>query len=170
MMDAKTALYTRRSIRAYTGRPLTDEEISDILRAGFSAPSCANLRPLHFIVVRERATLELIVSVHPHSKAVLQAGCCIVVCADRNLHDNLYYDNQDASAAIENMLLMAHGMGLGGLWMGLRPDEDKAAPIAAALGLPGSVLPFGLVAVGEPAEEKDAPDRTLPDRVHWDRW
>ena len=168
-MDTQTAIFTRRSVRAYTGVPVSDDDLHDILRAGFSAPTCANFRPWQFVVVRERATLEAVCRVQG-SRFMLQAGCGIVVCGDKTIHENEYYLNQDCCAAIENMLLLAHGLGLGGLWMGLNPHEEKAEHLRRVLQLPDEVLPMAFLAIGEPAEHREAQDRYNAERVHFDHW
>ena len=60
-MDTLEAIFTRRSIRAYTGEALSEEQLRTILRAGFSAPTAMNKRPWHFVVLRDAqgGTLDL---------------------------------------------------------------------------------------------------------------
>ncbi len=169
-MDALQAIFTRRSIRAYTGEAVTDEQLRTILRAGFSAPTAMNRRPWHFIVLRKPETLQAVTTFHPYSKMLPRAGCGILVCGDKDLNANEYYLAEDGSAAMENMLLAAHAQGLGAVWLGVFPRDERVAPLRALAGLPEHVLPIGLMAVGVPAETREAPDRYEADKVHFEQW
>lgn len=169
-MDAIECILTRRSIRKYTGKPIPEDKLHTILRAGMSAPTAANLRPWRFIVIRNPETLKAVSTAHPYSKMLPQAGCGILVCGDNQANKSLYYLAEDCSAAIQNMLLAAHALGLGAVWLGAHPDEEHIQAIGVLMKLPQSILPVGLVAMGEPDEVKDAPDRYEPDRVHFEQW
>jgi nitroreductase len=76
------AIYTRRSIRKYSSRPLPRETVEGIVKAGMNAPSAGNEQPWHFIVTDRRKVLEKISSVHPHAEMVRQAPVAILVCGD----------------------------------------------------------------------------------------
>lgn len=169
-MDTLQAIFTRRSIRAYTGEAITDEQLRTLLRAGFSAPTAMNKRPWHFVVLRDPQTLQQITTFHPYSKMLPSAGCGILVCGDQNLSGSEYFLAEDCSAAMENMLLAAHAMGLGAVWMGVFPRDERMAPLRELTGLPDHVLPIGLMAVGVPAETREAPDRYEDAKVHLERW
>jgi nitroreductase len=169
-MDALTAIFTRHSIRKYTGEPITDDQLHTILRAGFSAPTAMNTRPWQFVVVRSAETLEAITKAHPYSKMLPSAGCGILVCGDTAKNENLYYLAEDCSAAIENMLLAAHAQGLGAVWLGVHPRDERVQAMRALMELPESIFPIGMMAVGNPAETRDAPDRFEADKVHFEKW
>jgi nitroreductase len=169
-MDTLEAIFTRRSIRAYTGEAITDEQLHTILRAGFSAPTAMNKRPWHFIVMRDADTLQKITTFHPYSKMLPKAGCGILVCGDLNLSSSEYFLAEDCSAAMENMLLAAHALDLGAVWMGVFPRDERMQPLRELLALPEHVLPIGLMAVGVPAESRDAPDRFEAEKVHLEKW
>ena len=77
---------------------------------------------------------------------------------------------QDTTAATENILLAARGAGLGGVWIGVWPDEDRVANVRALAGLPEGIEPMCMIAIGHPAEEKPPADRYRPELVHRDRW
>jgi nitroreductase len=76
---------------------------------------------------------------------------------------------QDLSAAIENLLLEAVHLDLGGVWMAVAPDADRIANVAQIIGNPEGVEPFALVALGHPAKEPTPKGATRYDesRVHW---
>ncbi len=164
------AIFNRRSIRKYTGQPVTDETIETLLRAGMAAPSAGNEQPWHFVVIRDRATLEAITRFHPYAQMLHGADCAIVVCGDTALERYRGFWVQDCSAAAENMLLTVQDLGLGSVWVGVYPMADRVEPLKQLLGLPESVIPLGILPLGYPAEQKNPANRFNPERIHRDRW
>jgi nitroreductase len=169
-MNVIDAIFTRRSIRKYTGQPIEQGELEQILKAGFYAPSAHNHQPWHFIVVRDPRILEKIAAGHQYSKMLPQAGCAIIVCGDTKKEELLGFLIEDCSAAIQNMLLAAHGLGLGAVWCGLYPVTRLTALIGGLLGLPSKIIPVGMVVVGHGDEARNVPDRYDENRVHLDKW
>ena len=100
------------------------------------------------------------------------AALAIVVCGDLDAaHDRqLSYLLQDCSAAIENLLLAAHTLGLGACWLGVHPREDRLRHFKEVLGLPATVLPVACLAVGLPAEHKKPRTRFNAACVHFETW
>ncbi len=169
-MDALTCILTRRSIRKYTGEPIADEQLHTILQAGMSAPTAMNTRPWQFVVIKNPETLQAVTVAHPHAKMLPQAGCGILVCGDKARNASLDYLIEDCSAAIENMLLAAHALGLGAVWLGIHPREERVNALRELTKLPDGVCPIGLIAVGVPDETRDAPDRYEADKIHSEVW
>lgn len=169
-MNVIDAILTRRSIRRFTGQVISDEQLELLLKAGFQAPSAHNLQPWHFIIVKEKANLEKISSSHPYAKMLPQAGCGIIVCGDVKKEPNEGFLAEDCAAAIQNILLAAHGTGLGAVWCGLYPNTDRTTVISSILKLPENIIPVGLIAVGYPNEEKTAQDRYDSTRIHYETW
>ena len=167
-MDALEAIFTRRSIRAYTSEPVSEEDLKVILEAAMNAPSASNRQPWHFIVVDDRSKLDALMEVHPYSKMLAQAPLAIVVCGDTKVSSS--YWQQDCSAATENLLLAARALGLGTVWLGVYPREDRVNGISRIFQLPAHVKPLAVVAVGHPAEEKGRVDRWQEERVHRNQW
>jgi len=167
-MDALEAIFTRRSIRAYTSEPVSEEDLKVILEAAMNAPSASNRQPWQFIVVDDRSKLDAIMEVHPYSKMLAQAPMAIVVCGDTEVSSS--YWQQDCSAATENLLLAARALGLGTVWLGVYPREDRVNGISRIFQLPAHVKPLAVVAVGHPAEEKGRVDRWQEERVHRNQW
>lgn len=161
---------SRRSIREYTGEPITDDDLETLLRAGFCAPTARNLRPWHFIAVRDGNALGGIAEIHPYAKMLPRAGCGIVVCGDRAIQPEDGYLALDCAAAIQNILLAAHALGLGAVWLGVWPRAERVEKLRGVLSIPETILPVGIVAVGHPAEEKLPRDSYDAARVHRDRW
>jgi len=170
MTDGLDLLMTRRSIRRYSDGPVTDAEVEQILRAAMAAPSAGNQQPWHFVFIRDRGIMRQIMAVHPYSSMLAQAPVCIAVLADTSLERHKGYWVQDCSAATMNILLAAHALGLGAVWLGVHPVAEREAGLREILGLPDGVECLSLVAVGRPAESPEHPDRYDPSRVHRDRW
>ena len=101
---------------------------------------------------------------------LLEAPLAIVVCGDRAIEKMDAYLVVNCSAATQNILLSAYDMGLGSVWLGIYPREDRIRMLGRILNIPEEILPVSLVAVGYPAEEKGDPKRFLPERIHYDLW
>jgi nitroreductase len=160
----------RRSIRRYTDERVTDGQVTELLRAAMNAPSAGNQQPWCFVIVRSRQLLDRIPTIHPYAAMTPHASLVIAVCGDMTGLGHPEFWVQDCSAATENVLLAAHEMNLGAVWLGVYPDGERVAAVRQLLGLPGHVIPLSLVAVGYPAESPPARDRFDTSRVHYDRW
>ncbi|HJN15161.1 MAG TPA: nitroreductase family protein [Armatimonadota bacterium] len=169
-MEAIKCIMTRRSIRQYTDEPVEGEVVEKLLRAAMAAPSAANCQPWQFVVVRDQAKREAFAGFHPYGKMLASAPIGILVCGDTELELADGYWVQDCSAATENLLLAAHALGLGAVWLGITPREDRTAETRELFGLPENVIPLGMMSIGHPAEEKGSEDRFQPSRVHHDQW
>jgi nitroreductase len=169
-MDAIDAVMTRRSIRRYTNQPVPEELVTRLLRAAMAAPSARNQQPWLFIVVRDRGQLAAVAAAQPNGGMVAQAQLAVVVCADLDLVESEGFWLQDCAAATENLLIAAHALGLGAVWSGTYPREERVARVSRVFGLPGNIIPFAVVPMGYPAEHPTAADRFDPARVHVDRY
>jgi len=170
-MEALEAILTRRSIRHYTDQAVSEEEIEKLLRAAMQAPSAGDEQPWHFIVIRDRATLDAIPAIQPYAQMLKEAPAAIVVLGDPRLERKVAgMWLQDCSAATENLLLAAHAQGLGACWCALHPIETCVAAVREMLSIPKDVTPLAIVALGHPAKEKPPVDRFIATRVHRERW
>jgi len=169
-MELMEALLTRRSVRKFSGEPISADDLTAILRSGSYAPSAMNRQPWHFVVLRERETLEAITKIQPYTQMLPKAGCGIVVCGDKLRQPQMGFLVEDCSAAIQNMLLAAHGLGLGAVWCGLYPVSIFTKPLSKLLKLPIQMVPVGLIAVGHKTEDRTVAERFDPDRVHYEVW
>jgi len=169
-MDALEAMLTRRSIRTYRDEPVSEEAIETLLRAAMAAPSAGNEQPWHFVVIRDRAVLDAIPSVHPYAQMAAGAPLAIAVCGDERLAKYEGFWVQDCAAATENLLLAAHASGLGAVWCGVYPSEERVAAVRELLAVPEQITPFCLVVIGHPDESKGPADRYDDARVHRDRF
>ncbi len=165
-------IFGRRSIRAYESAPVSTEAVRLMLEAAMAAPSARAADPWRFVVVRNKNTLKRIAEGLPFGQMLPSAGLGIFVCGDLDAaHDRqLSYLLQDCSAAVENLLLSAHVLGLGACWLGIHPREERMQHVRNILGLPASVVPVCGVAIGYPAEQKESRTRYNEAFVHHDTW
>lgn len=169
-VDAIEAILTRRSIRRYTPQQVSEETVRQLLQAAMSAPSAGNQQPWQFVVITERRLLDEIPRFHPFAAMLKEASVAIMVCGDLRLEKNKGYWVQDCSAATQNLLLAAHAKGLGAVWLGVYPREDRVVNARKLLGLPESVVPLCLVPLGYPAERIPSTERYDASRVHSNTW
>lgn len=167
MDERLNVIFSRRSIRAYTDEPVGEDDIQALLEAAMAAPSASNLKPWHFVVVTDRATLQALAAVHPYGEMLRQAGLGIAVCGDPEVSDSWVLD---CSAATENILLAAAALGLGGVWLGCHGRPERVEAVRRVLGIPESMGLLSLLSIGHPAEEKAARTQYDPSRVHHQRW
>ena len=93
------------------------------------------------------------------------------MCADLELDKYPGHWVQDCSAATQNLLLAAHARGLGVVWLGVYPDEERVAGLKSTLGLPEQVVPLCVVPLGHPAARQQPPARRYDEtRLHHDHW
>lgn len=168
MSDIMTHILSRRSIRKYTDEPVSREDIVRLLQAAMAAPSATNRKPWEFIVVTEPKVLDGLRKALPFGR--YNAPLAIVVCG--NMRRALPWPArdfwiQDCSAAIENILLAAAGLGLGAVWIGVHPISLFVKAVSRTLSLPRSIVPLGVVYAGYPAETKAPRTQYDEKRIHW---
>jgi len=184
-MEVLEAIASRRSIRKFREQPVEPEKLRAVLEAARQAPSWSNLQCWRFVVVQDpavRATLSDLsfvesffaaygFSKNPAQKSIAQAPVVIVACADPaksgSMADQSYY-LVDLGIATENLMLAAHGVGLGTVFVGVF-DEEKVRHL---LGIPADIRIVGLFPLGYPLEEKKAgpPRKPLEEIVFHEKW
>ncbi len=169
-MEAIEAILTRRSIRKYTSDLITDEQLHKLLDAAMNAPSSSNGQPWHFVVIDDRRMLDEIPKFHPYSGMLKESPVAVVVCGDTKLERSKGVWVQDCSAATENILLAARALGLGSVWLGVFPIEERMSGVRKLLNLPDNVIPLNIIALGHPGESKPPANRFNSERVHRNRW
>lgn len=167
------AIQTRVSVRQFTGEKISAEQIETLLRCAMSAPSAINKQPWAFVVVTDEALLKKMGEAFPYSRCGNGAACAFVMCGD--LSKAIEGEGQgfwinDVSAATENLLLAAHAMGLGAVWTGVYPSQERTPQVQAMLGLPEQVLPMCIVPVGVPAEQPAVKQKFKEENIHYNRW
>jgi nitroreductase len=185
-VDVIEAIKTRRSIRLFKKKDVSPQKIVDILECGVRAPSASNYQPWEFVVVREESIKNRIgylgarslyerkkrklKDAQKHFSKIAEAPVFIVVACDTK--SSPIFWRHDGAAATQNMLLAAHGQGLGGVWVG--------APVALAkhkneikklLGMPKNYDIISIVALGYPAKNpRPRPMKEFKEKVHFERW
>ena len=165
-------IMTRTSIRQYTEEPVSKADIETMLRAGMAAPTAVNKQPWHFVAITSKAKLAELAGNNPRSM-LKQDPMAIVVCGDMEKAlpgRGQGFWVQDCSAATENILLAAHALGLGAVWTGLYPDEDRAGAVAKILKLPETFIPLCTVVIGHPAEHPQPKDKWKPENVSYNEF
>jgi len=160
-------IFARRSIRRYTGEPVTEAEITSLLEAGMAAPSASNRKPWHFCVITDKAALKVLAEAHPYGKMLTEAELAIAVCGDPAISS---WWVQDCTAATENILVAASGLGLGAVWLGCHNVDEREQVVRDVAGIPAKIGVLCLISVGRPGETKEARTQYDPDRVHGNRW
>jgi nitroreductase len=148
------------------------EKVDALLKAAMAAPSAVAKDPWRFVVVQDQAVLKRLSEGLRNGRFLADAPLGIIVCGERAAaHDQQEsYMLQDCSAAIENILLAAHALGLGACWLGLHPRAARVAFMREALGIPESITPISGISIGYPGETKEARTRYDASRVHHDKW
>jgi nitroreductase len=157
----------RRSIRRYTAQDVSDEQVRVLLEAAMAAPSANNVRPWHFVVVRDANLRKELSKTHRWSYMCADAPVVFAVIGDSRASDRWV---EGTSAATENLLLAAAGIGLGGVWIGVCRREERESHVRQTLGIPDHLRVLCLVAVGHPAEEKKPRTQYDESRVHRETW
>jgi nitroreductase len=168
-MDLMKLIKERRSVRLYDlKQDVSDDLVRQILEAGMWAPSAGNVQPWHFFITRDRALKGQLVRAAYGQSFIAEAPVVVIVCADQQEASLTYgsrgaelYCIQDTAAAIQNMLLMAHSMGLASCWIGAF-DEKSAA---RAIGASRMLRPVAILPLGYPAEVPKPPARKQLDAV-----
>jgi nitroreductase len=156
-MDLLEGIYSRRSLRHYTADPVSREDLLEIIRAGTWAPSGLNNQPWRFVIVTDGGLRSRIAELTKYSRIVKEAPAGIAVFIDREVMYHEVKDHQAMGACLQNMLLAAHALGLGAVWLGeILKNGDRVREL---LGLPGTLDFMALVAVGHPTGEKKVSSR-----------
>jgi nitroreductase len=168
MTDILETIYKRRSIRKYKEKPVEKEKLIDLLKAGMAAPTACNNQPWEFVVVDDPDVME---QFHTRMKyGQYNAPAAFVVCHNphigRQQSCNRFWV-QDCSAAVENILVAAVGLGLGTVWLGVYPNEETIPTVKEIVNLPEQVTPLAVLYVGYPGEEKESHTKYEERRVHW---
>lgn len=171
-MDSRLEMiYKRRSIRQYQEKTVPRELLIELTQAGMAAPSAVNKQPWQFIVVTDQPQLSALKNVLPYGK--YNAPAALLVCGvpgSAHADDFGNYWVQDCSAATENILIAAVGLGLGTVWTAVFPVQERVEMVQKVLDLPPDVIPLNVILVGFPAEEKPARTQYNEKKVHWQKY
>jgi nitroreductase len=157
------AIYGRRSVREFTPEAVLEEQVREVLRAASWAPSGLNNQPWRFVVVRNAAVKAQVAAQTRYGRIIEAAPVIIAVFIDSEAMYNAVKDHQAMGACLQNMLLAAHAMGLGAVWLG--EILKSAAAVRDILGLPTRYELMAVVALGHPARRDQTSSRRELDEL-----
>ncbi|MGO2117782.1 MAG: nitroreductase family protein [Fusobacterium sp.] len=147
-------IFERRSIREFLTKKVEDDKIREILRAGMQAPTAGNQRAYKFVVVENKVILNKLSNLSLYAAPLKKCSVAVVVLKDENVArfpENL---EQDLGAVVENILLEAVHLGLGAVWLGVSPFEDRMKYVVEVLELEKGEIPYCVVPIGYPTEDQ----------------
>lgn len=161
----------RKSVRAYTDRAVSHEQLDTLIRAAMAAPTGRDMRPWHFIVLEGRHQLSPLAEQLPYAKMLAEAQAAVVVCGDMSVTDKEGKPSRnwtfDCSAATENLLLQAEAMGLGAVWTGVYPYDERLEAVKQVLQLPDHLIPLNVIPIGYPKGDPQPKDKYDPAKVEY---
>lgn len=169
-MEIQEALLNRRSIRKYKDQKISKEDIDKILKAAMYAPSAMNLQAWHFIVIDDKEIMIETIKSIPYAEILRQSATAIVVCGDSSVEKNESWLLQNCSAAIQNILISAYGLGIGSCWIAIHGMDDVYKNIKTQFKLPENIVPVSLISLGYPDEEVTAEERFIEEKIHNNKW
>ncbi len=170
--DAITVIHSRKSVRSFTGQPVSKDDLGKILRAGMAAPTAVNKQPWSFVAVTDRKTLDSLKDGLPYAKMLDKAGAAIVVCAlpEKAYEQQVELAVIDSTCASENILLAAEALGLGAVWTAAYPYKDRMDFVRKTLSIPDSVIPLNVIPIGYPTGVDKPKDKFRSENIHWEKW
>ena len=167
------AIFKRKSIRKFLDKPIEDEKIERLLRAGMQAPSAVNSQPWEFLVVKDRESIETISKMSIYSKPAETSTCCMICLFNQDYLSKFkryVWVEQDMGACTENILLQAVEEGLGAVWLGTYPDEERVNYLRKHFNIPDNVYPYSVVVLGYPTEDYHGESRFDESRIHYETY
>ncbi len=161
-------IHSRKSVREYIDRPVSEDDLETLVRAGMASPTGKNLQPWVFYIIRNTQVLKKLGSDLPTAKMLKKVHAAIMICGDLSKADTTSYRNywlMDCSAASENILLAAESMGLGACWTAVFPYADRDETVRKHISLPDHHIPLNIIPVGYPSGKESPKDKWDPGNV-----
>ncbi|MBQ2594093.1 MAG: nitroreductase family protein [Candidatus Riflebacteria bacterium] len=165
-------IHQRKSVRNYIEKEVTKEQLETIIKAAMAAPTAINAQPWQFLVVTDKALKAKYAEGNRQAEMINKCSALVVVCGDKTIGNErswAYWD-QDCSAATENLLLAVESLGLGAVWTGIYPGEDRIKTVKERFALPDNVVPLCVILVGYPDGTDQPKDKWKPERIHWNKY
>lgn len=162
------SIFHRTSVRDFTDKPVEQENIELIMKAAMAAPSAGNQQPWEFYVVTDKQKLGSLAACSPYAGCTKKAPMAIVLCYKE---DVMFPEcvEIDLSACAENILLEADSLGLGAVWLGIAPVQDRMDKVKEVIGIPDRLKAFAIIPCGYPVNIKEQQDRFDEKRIHYVR-
>lgn len=174
-MKTLDCIKTRRSRRKFLDKEIEQYKINKIIEAGIQAPSSQDCQPWHFIIIKNKEIKEKLANIkeEDNREHILTAPICIMVCIDKEKSPSRYIE--DGVCATENMLLSAHDLSLGSVYVtGSKLSEpERAEKIRKLLNIPQNIEPITILPVGYPDPSEKLKKKDLIDkkeRIHLEKW
>ncbi len=174
-MDTLTNIFSRKSIRRFEDRPISQEDLHTILEAAMSGPSCADTKDWQFIVVDDKEFLAKMADCNGRPAQLLkEAPCAILICGDldKAFPGGPEYWVIDGAIAGQNITLAARALGIGSVWLGTWPQMNRVEGQKELFGLPDSIVAHSIIALGYSAETAKTAKREHYNEevVHYNQW
>lgn len=172
-METLRCIKTRRSIRKFKDKEIPKESIEKLLDAARCAPSSMDCQPWEIIIVKEKKAKEKLAELKgkENKPAILGAPLILIICVDRNKSKSRWIE--DGTVATENILLAAHDLGLGAVYVtGFSPKDPKVElEIQKILSLPKNITPICIIPMGYPDKKPEPKElRSLGSMIHNEKW
>lgn len=165
---ALSVIFNRKSVRNFIKeRPVSDEDVQTLIKAGMAAPSGKDTRPWEFLIINDRDILDKMAAELPTAKMLAEAPMAIVVCGD-TIRSSYWY--LDCSAATENILLAAEALDLGAVWTASYPYRDRMATVIKYTKMPAQMLPLVVIPIGYPKGNYSPKDKYDSSKIHMNKW
>jgi nitroreductase len=171
--DEMNAIFKRKSIRKLLDKEIEEEKIERLLKAGMQAPSAVNSQPGEFLVVKDKESIEAISNMSIYSKPAKTSTCCIITLFNNDYLSRFkkyVWVEQDMGACTQNILLQAVEEGLGAVWLGTYPDEERVNYLKEHFNIPENVYPYSVIVLGYPIEDYTGTDRFDETRIHYESY
>lgn len=162
-METIEAIRTRRSVRTFLNKDVSEDHLGQILEAGRWAPSGLNNQAWCFITIRNTETKVELSKLTHYGHIIKIAPLMIAVFLDKEHMYNYVKDVQSIGASMQNMLLAIHSLGLGGVWLG--EILNNREQVNKVLEVPVSFELMGVIAIGHPVSEKRSSERKEISRI-----
>lgn len=165
---ALSVIFNRKSVRSFIkDRPVSDEDVQTLIKAGMAAPSGKDTRPWEFLIINDRDILDKMAAELPTAKMLAEVPMAIVVCGD-TIRSSYWY--LDCSAATENILLAAEALDLGAVWTASYPYRDRMETVIKHTNMPAQVLPLVVIPIGYPKGNYSPKDKYDSSKIHMNKW
>ena len=153
-------IFKRKSIRNFSDDEVSTDKIKNLIRAGMQAPSAFNSQPWEFIIVSDEEDLKAVSKMSRYARPAENAQKLIIVLG------NTTKDNVVMPMIQQNILLQAVAEGLGAVWLGFYPIEDRVDSLRQYFNIPDYIIPFSVIAIGYPKEDKESESRYDESKIH----
>ena len=160
-------IFTRTSVRSFEDKPVEKDIVLKLLKAAFASPSAKNQMPWEFFIVTNKEVLKKLGEVQPYAFPAAKAPAAIVVAYPKEGLPVQEKAQSDCAIVTENLWLACEELGLGGVMLGIAPDEERMKLTAEAINLPDHLAAFTIFPFGYPSKRHPQEDRWNEEKIHF---